>query len=1164
MYQNGINYTNTLGSGYRFEPRQRYGFDAANNTIQSDITVKVNGLVVGSSNWEFDEGDRWQITTASTADENNPLTVTLNTGIVNGETTIANENYTTISNNNYPFVDVYVNNVLIENRPDETVYTITDSTIEFANISLLPKSVLTSLPNPSTGTSRFVLNSQANVYVVEKATIDFKDIFKDDITDSVLQITVETRDNIAIKLGTRRNFEITPDAKDDDIILIDIDDAERFLKKPIGVRENNLWPTTTNVNAYGVTLDTYATVPNAGYVNPSNINFMAYDISSLPDLFDDSVIIKPAGGSLIHMAEDESNNWNVYKLRTIGSKVSFVQSEPGTNEASLFTDVSLFAFLDTNLIGGDNTSTFMDYYLTLKNADVSDNVVVWTNETVIQQRQALIKDPQPPQMIEARIKSIGPHPDSVVAIENILPVSSKVYRGATASASSPSNVVTISNITNSDIRDGDAVQLVAGESTDYTFNANVTFNSVGNVTIDSANTTLVTAPSFVTLLCDGDSTANGNIYFVKSVDTGNSTFVIESDYFADAGTVSGLGNVRYVTSTFVDYGSVSNHFVVSNATTNSFTIELPGVTEKTATFNGSINGTTLTVNSLTDGTIEGGMRLSSIVTDPLDPNFGNDLLVEDTFITSGRDLTWFVSNSQTTGNVVITATRPNVIDVRHMNLTKLVTGSNHSLSPGDVVKVYANAWTGAYIISAVPESNTVIIPSAYTTDANNSVTGTILKRGLQIRTTDPHGITKDSVDLNKRVAVHFASPKSYNKIYRVTSVGSDTINVLDQFPTSNATNVYFDVASGFVNNLANTISIARRPLLQSTSVLYASNTQPVAPGNYYVDETLSNTTITFKNTILNEDSNISTGFVIIREPITSNFKFPVVTTVDHGKVTLNKSVINISSYNNPKGMVESINRAIKLRRGAVTTDRSGKLNVSFNMLEDFKTPVVVPSTDTLIKPSKIHNYGPYVRDAETLEKLLGQNNTIKVAGDMKISDPVEYEKDNNFNTGPIYVGPVKGMSYVDTNGVAYNWDIRTRQYIPLFESIVDNSPATGLELQLERDTSISDGSEESIDLSVDDGQFYGAEEAIKPKLPKGHTDGGKVLVKIPGTADSNPSSATKGVKWAEYDMSENVTYSSVTYPRWRLKTSEIWQFEVYEAVQNSASEVYYILVDVVT
>lgn len=1079
-YQNGVLYTATVGSGYRYETVQRYGFETANNTIASDITVSVNNNVVSSSEWEYDKGDRWQINTGSNTDAGNPLTVILNTGIVNGETTIANENYTTISNNNYPFVDVYVNNVLIENRPEETIYSLTANTVEFANISLLPKTVLTSLVNPATTSSRFVLSAGSNVYVVEKGTIDFKDSFKDDVTGAAINILVQAHDNIAIKLGTRRNFEITPDAQDDDIILIDIDDASRFLKRPTGVRENNLWPTLTDVDAYGLTTEKYPSIPNSGYVNPSNINFMAYNISSLPDLFDQNVIIKPAGGSLIHMAEDESSNWNVYTLESIGSRISFVETEQGTNEVALYTDRSLFDFLDTNQIGESNTSRYMDYYLTLKNADVSDNVVIWTNESIVQQKQLLIKNPQPPKMIEARIKSIGPKPESVVGIANIIPVSSRVYKGATVSASDSSNIVTISDLAISNIQNGDAVQLVAGESTDFTFNANVTFNSVGNVTVDSANTTLVTASSFVTLLCDGDSTANGNIYFVKSVDTGNSTFVIESDYFADSGTVSGLGNVRYITSTFVDYGGVNDSLIVSNTSTSSFTVELAGVT-------------------------------------------------------GGR------------------------VNVRHMNLSKIETSANHNITTGEVIKIYANAWTGSYVVNAVPSANTFIISAPYTTDDNT--TGVVLKRGLQIKTTDPHGITSKYVENNKRVAVHFASPKSYNRVFKIDSVGSDTINIDNEYTVGNATNIYFDVSSGFANSSSNVITITNRPLLQSTTVLYASNTQLVAYNDYYIEEGTANTTVTFSNDVLFSDANVSTGFVIIREPAVIDFRYPVVTTVDHTQVSLNNSVININSFNNAKGMVANIKRSIDLRRRAISQDSSGKLNVGFNFFEDFKTPVYVPNTNIQGRASKINNYGPYLQDSRTIDGLFNSTANVSVAGSMVISDTIEYEKDPNFNTGPVYVGPIKGMRYYD-NGVLFYWDIKLKKYIPIYESI-GRDIVTGLEFESSSDVSVSDGSEGNSGATALGDEDFTPPESSVPPLPQGHIDGGPVLILVPGTAETNPSGATKGVKRLDYDMSETVTYSSVSYPRWRLRTSEIWQFEVYEAVENDSGTVYYILVDVV-
>ena len=62
------------------------------------------------------------------------------------------------------------------------------------------------------------------------------------------------------------------------IILIDIDDTSRFLKKPTGLRTNELWKTTSNVSAIGITDSKFNPLPNAGYVNPSNVNFSAFDL----------------------------------------------------------------------------------------------------------------------------------------------------------------------------------------------------------------------------------------------------------------------------------------------------------------------------------------------------------------------------------------------------------------------------------------------------------------------------------------------------------------------------------------------------------------------------------------------------------------------------------------------------------------------------------------------------------------------------------------------------------------------------------------------------------------------------------------------------------------------------------------------------------------------
>ena len=172
--------------------------------------------------------------------------------------------------------------------------------------------------------------------------------------------------------------------------MIDIDDADRFIKKPSGERNTKLWNTTSLVNSTGVTDQAYPTILNSGYVNNANVNFQAFDVGSIASLHDDDIIIKPNEGDLIHVAKSEANEWNVYKLLPVGngdaSYTSFLEID--NNKPYLYTNYSLFNYIDSNEIGAENTGKYLDYYLTLKNKNLSDNVVVWTNEDIIGQNSS--------------------------------------------------------------------------------------------------------------------------------------------------------------------------------------------------------------------------------------------------------------------------------------------------------------------------------------------------------------------------------------------------------------------------------------------------------------------------------------------------------------------------------------------------------------------------------------------------------------------------------------------------------------------------------------------------------------------------------------------------------------------------------------------------------
>lgn len=1273
-----------LTTGYRYQPRQRYAIQAANNTVEANIVVKVDGTSVSNVYWDYDAGDRWKIQNFAIVDENASYTAALNTGLLNSSTVFANENYSVLDNNNCPFIDVYVNGTLITNLPDQkygnnvpSVVSInSNSTVHFSNISLLPRSVLTPVADPSTGRTRFVLGAQSNIYIVEKPTVDFTDAYQGDLVGNKLNITVLTNDSIAIKLGRKRIYEITPDLQNDDIILIDIDDTARFLKKPSGVRENNLWPTTSLVDYNGLTDPKFIKMPNAGYVDPSNVNFLAYDVASLPDLFADNVIIKPNGGHLIHMAEGENKDWNVYKLKGINSNVSFVTTE--LNNAVLYTDTSLFTYLDSNMIGEADTNRYMDYVLTLKNANLSDNVVVWTNESIVQRKQAQIRDVKAPRMVEARIQSIKPNPNSVLSISNITPVTTSISKSATASATDENGIVTISNVNLRGLSNGDAVQLVAGETTSYTFNADVVYNSVGNVTFANANVDFVTAPGFVTLLTSQQveqELGNANLSYVDlstvnvTIDAADIDYVTTNVYlYADqlsnvtfrsnltplANTVVTIdsANVDYLSSNsqVILYSSLDrylngNVFTVSavNVSAKTFTIDFAGTdyeshydeanivgnlglqyyeTGPVNTGPATISGTRFTVTDVNTGTntftmvgsyftdaesvssltnvsifvnvTEGdqsangkvlfveNVNVSANTFTVSDSYFANANIVADlgnvrytveTFTDYGStDSYQIVSNVGVNSFTIELANiAGGIVDVRHMNKSKLSFSSNHGVTAGEVIKVFANVWTGIYTVDSVPESNTIIISSPYTYDANT--TGIALKKGMQIVTTDPHGIDPTYAENKKRIALHFADPRSYNKVYYIDSITPDAINIDNRFTETPNAVVYFDRVDSWASNAnvsSRTIELTEYPGLGSSYVFYTGNLQVVQPGQY----TINPTNVVIASTSLDTDANVYTAFTIVREQTKLDYRYPVLTTVDHDKVSINNSLITINSFNNIDGVVASINRATANKRSAVSVNRTGALNVGFNMLTRPDVQVNVPQTNVSAKPSLIGNYGPYVRDEGSLQQLLSDQKQI--LGSRQISDVKEYNNDPTFNKGPIYVGPIKGITYTSTEepyvDVVMKWDFSLRKYVPNYlqltkrktflNTIISNSTAA-VANNIANGTEISNGelyNDDVFDSSSDKPQ----ETSLPISEPTGHNASYGILTKIAGSAESNPSPTTSmGKKWLSYDMTETVDLGSPlkTYWRWRLKSNDSGVYEVYEAVENNVNTVYYILVD---
>ena len=205
------------------------------------------------------------------------------------------------------------------------------ASITFPDVRRLPDSIKTTINNPPTQTQAAgkqqqlvkVIPTGSVIKVIEDPTVQFGASLKTDIPGATLNIRVTAQDGIAVRMGTKRNYLVTEDDKNDNTILIDIDDATRFIKKPTGVKENNLWPVTKLVNSTGIYDNKYATVKNAGYVNSSNVTFQAFDVASLPDLYGKDLLFTPTTNDLIHVAKSENADWNVYKLTKTDASVHY-------------------------------------------------------------------------------------------------------------------------------------------------------------------------------------------------------------------------------------------------------------------------------------------------------------------------------------------------------------------------------------------------------------------------------------------------------------------------------------------------------------------------------------------------------------------------------------------------------------------------------------------------------------------------------------------------------------------------------------------------------------------------------------------------------------------------------------------------------------------------
>ena len=120
-----------------------------------------------------------------------------------------------------------------------------------------------------------------------------------------------------IQLISNVDKNVTTDNLDDNIITIDVDDAETWLKKPIGDKStNSLF--TTRTEAFEL--------PTAGYVHDADTTYKVFDKTALNQHYQNNSNVGVALGSTYWIAKDNNLDWNVYRLSNLSQSIDSIST----------------------------------------------------------------------------------------------------------------------------------------------------------------------------------------------------------------------------------------------------------------------------------------------------------------------------------------------------------------------------------------------------------------------------------------------------------------------------------------------------------------------------------------------------------------------------------------------------------------------------------------------------------------------------------------------------------------------------------------------------------------------------------------------------------------------------------------------------------------------
>ena len=923
----------------RTQPKQRYAIDTANNTVVDNIIVTVAGTVVTQSgNWDFDAGDRWEYSTSSSVDTG-AFTQTINTnGVRQSSTSMSSDNIAKVDGQ-YPYVDVYIDNTKLVNENGVTVYKVANTTaITFPDVALLP-----------TGN----IAPDSNVTIVERATIDFTDSYQGDIPGANLNIKVQSQDGLAIKVEGKRLYTVTNDIKNDEIITIDIDDSTRFLKKPTGIKTNALWPKTNKVDATGITDASYRSIPNAGYVRRKDVNYQAYGVQDIQDLFATNRLYKPSKDELIHIASAENREWNVYKLREIeNGNISFIEQEPVDLTSYLYSTEDLFNYVDSNQLQQTDLSRFMDYTLILKKANVSDNVVIWTNQEIVDKKSAIIKDFGSISMIQANVANIAPlNTYDIVDIER---TTGFVAYGNVAQ--SDGNATSIIHYTSGSVTpvNGDYVQFVDMATTDTVYvasdlvhsdiNGNATtgggniaasyYDSQITITTGSANVASLIANvtpisiEFTGADIDGDTKAANikNLSFVPhSVDYATGNIVIQSD---DLDFQAYFGNFANSSVTAITNNTTNVSFTATTSSNvNGQINQISNVNTLTSTF---------TINQSNIAAVAGNVML----------NFQDKcVLVSNTVVRNG---------TLDSGNV-ITDFQP--------------------IYTGDVIKVFTQNIRGYYTVEQSYKKKTEVGTEGnasykyYTVinapwNANLATTGSFVDRGVIIDCSEEHEIHSEYS--GKNVLVHKASNPYYNQTFKVNRVPSNT---------SIEVSTLFAYEPGITDVSKSTTSVTSGAVEKKKTIKLTAPNSNIIP---YMIVTGSGITEHVRVLEIANDEIKLDKEVTVANTVTLTFQnMSIMTTLDHDVVKLNNTSFRIDDISSVTGIADSLNRTQTIKKGFVQSD-------TFYI----DLPMLTSAVDVFgSKPWDFSGYTPYIEDFSKWDmKNLIKTGTMKVDPNKTVED----------------------------------------------------------------------------------------------------------------------------------------------------------------------------------